>query len=83
MLTILLLALSFTHGVAGQGGPAIEAIRNAFTSAKVVPDVLPSFNPTAALGVIFTASEAIRVTPGENLTMARKFSPTARLTFRD
>ncbi|KAL0957020.1 hypothetical protein HGRIS_003121 [Hohenbuehelia grisea] len=51
-----------------------DSVSDAFTQARVVPDVLRSFEPQGVLEVVFTdpsTSNQIRVTPGMNLTPAQ------------
>lgn len=53
----------------------LSDVKQAFTDFDVVPDVLPSFYPTALLDVVFTdptTNQPLNVTPGLNLTMTRK-----------
>ncbi|KAK1231825.1 hypothetical protein PQX77_005039 [Marasmius sp. AFHP31] len=52
-------------------------VTQAFRDAKVVPDVIPVFNPSALLDVVFTDNSTmqnVNVTPGMNLTMTQTSS---------
>lgn len=71
---ITLLSIHFLAASA-QTNPTLSNVTTAFTKAKIVPDVLKTFNPSAVLDVIFTdptTSMAVNVTPGVNLSMERK-----------
>ncbi|KAI0722821.1 phosphatidylethanolamine-binding protein [Earliella scabrosa] len=74
MLTHLfsLAAIAVSYVVAQSGSNVtIEDVTQAFTDAKIVPDVLPSFSPMGLLNVVFTDNTTntnVSVTPGMNLT---------------
>ncbi|KAI0352989.1 PEBP-like protein [Trametes cingulata] len=65
----------------------VADVAQAFNSAKIVPDVLPSFNPTALLNVVFldnTTGVSVNVTPGANLTREQNaLRPQVFLTSND
>ncbi|KAH9850737.1 phosphatidylethanolamine-binding protein [Lenzites betulinus] len=65
----------------------ITDVTQAFTAAKIVPDVLPAFNPTAILNVVFldnTTGVSVNVTPGANLTREQNaLRPQVFLTTND
>ncbi|KAI0375795.1 PEBP-like protein [Pilatotrama ljubarskyi] len=65
----------------------VADVAQAFNSAKIVPDVLPSFNPTALLNVVFldnTTGVSANVTPGANLTREQNaLRPQVFLTSND
>ncbi|EIW61216.1 PEBP-like protein, partial [Trametes versicolor FP-101664 SS1] len=65
----------------------ISDVTSAFTAAKIVPDVLPAFNPTGILNVVFldnTTGSSVNVTPGENLTREQNaLRPQVFLTTND
>ncbi|KAG9218869.1 hypothetical protein CCMSSC00406_0001017 [Pleurotus cornucopiae] len=55
-------------------GQDAQRAADAFTQGRVVPDVLPSFSPLAAIDVVFTDPtniQQLNVTPGMNLTMTQ------------
>ncbi|KAI0638337.1 phosphatidylethanolamine-binding protein [Trametes polyzona] len=77
LLAIAAAAVSF---VSAQNSTnfTIADVTQAFTAAKIVPDVLPAFNPTAILNVVFldnTTGASVNVTPGENLTREQNALP--------
>lgn len=48
----------------------LSDVAAALTEAKIVPDVIPTFNPNAGLSPIFTGSSGpVQVMPGMPLTM--------------
>jgi len=52
----------------------VTTVMDALTSAKVVPDVVPSFTPRFPLDVRFTANGTVfPVTAGAHLTVNRKY----------
>ncbi|KAI9000865.1 phosphatidylethanolamine-binding protein [Trametes punicea] len=65
----------------------VADVAQAFETAKIVPDVLPSFNPTAILNVVFTdntTGTTVTVTPGANLTREQNaLRPQVFLTTND
>ncbi|KAI9056532.1 PEBP-like protein [Trametes sanguinea] len=65
----------------------VADVEQAFQAAKIVPDVLPSFNPTAILNVVFldnTTGTSVNVTPGANLTREQNaLRPQVFLTTND
>ncbi|KAI0720274.1 phosphatidylethanolamine-binding protein [Cerioporus squamosus] len=57
----------------------VADVEQAFTTAKIVPDVLPSFNPVGLLNVVFL--DNVLVTPGLNLTREQTaLRPTVSFT---
>ncbi|KAI0335622.1 PEBP-like protein [Cubamyces sp. BRFM 1775] len=73
MLAQVLLAAALAASVAAQNSAnvTVATVTQAFTTAKIVPDVLPAFKPTAILNVVFldnTTGVSVNVTPGMNLT---------------
>ncbi|KAH9899719.1 phosphatidylethanolamine-binding protein [Cubamyces lactineus] len=73
MLVQVLLAAAFAASVTAQNSTNVTVadVAQAFTTAKLVPDVLPAFKPTAILNVVFldnTTGVSVNVTPGMNLT---------------
>ncbi|CDO76552.1 hypothetical protein BN946_scf184982.g11 [Trametes cinnabarina] len=70
LLTIATIAVSCVKAQNSTNFTIADAVQ-AFQVAKIVPDVLPSFNPTAILNVVFfdnTTGTSVNVTPGANLT---------------
>ncbi|KAI0272567.1 phosphatidylethanolamine-binding protein [Gloeopeniophorella convolvens] len=66
---LLLLARG---GNAQESASTLSDVQNALSSAGIVPDVIPSFNPTAFLDVTYTVASSqqrLSVTPGINLTV--------------
>ncbi|KAL7282523.1 LOW QUALITY PROTEIN: hypothetical protein ACG7TL_003994 [Trametes sanguinea] len=65
----------------------VTDVEQAFQAAKIVPDVLPSFNPTGILNVVFldnTTGTSVNVTPGANLTREQNaLRPQVFLTTND
>ncbi|KAI0660835.1 phosphatidylethanolamine-binding protein [Cubamyces menziesii] len=73
MLFQVFLAAVLVVSVAAQNSTnvTVTAVAQAFTAAKLVPDVLPAFKPAALLNVVFldnTTGVSVNVTPGINLT---------------
>ncbi|KAJ8486880.1 hypothetical protein ONZ51_g4547 [Trametes cubensis] len=73
MLFQVFLAAVLAVSVAAQNSTnvTVTAVAQAFTAAKLVPDVLPAFKPAALLNVVFldnTTGVSVNVTPGINLT---------------
>ncbi|TFK94650.1 PEBP-like protein [Polyporus arcularius HHB13444] len=62
----------------------VADVEQAFTTAKIVPDVLPSFDPVGLLNVVFldnVTNTNISVTPGLNLTREQTaLRPTVSFT---
>ncbi|THV08339.1 PEBP-like protein [Dendrothele bispora CBS 962.96] len=74
MMRTLLFATIVLAGTAfAQFTQSLDNVTQAFTNAKIVPDVLPSFSPRALLNVTFTdaSMQSVNVTPGIQLTMAQ------------
>ncbi|KAF5358966.1 hypothetical protein D9758_004785 [Tetrapyrgos nigripes] len=70
MLTTLPVAgLLLAATASAQFAAELNNVTQAVNQAKVVPDVLSSFNPRALLNVTFNATQAVNVTPGILLTM--------------
>ena len=54
---------------------ALDQVETAFADAKVVPDVLSTFSPSAVVNIHFTDPDTGRQldpAPGQSLTMARE-----------
>jgi hypothetical protein len=53
-----------------------SSVKQAFADAKLVPDVLSSFDPTAILNVVLddsaTKNRTLDISPGQNLTVERE-----------
>ncbi|KAI0750957.1 phosphatidylethanolamine-binding protein [Daedaleopsis nitida] len=86
MLTQLLIAAIAVSCVLAQDATntTIPEVAQAFNDAKIVPDVLSSFNPAGLLTVIFTDNTTntnVSVTPGLNLTREQNaLRPTVLFT---
>lgn len=63
----LALPLDERATCSGPDSSAVAAAKNAFDQAKIVPDVIPTFNPNTTLEVSYNGKQ-------ENL--GNKFSPT-------
>ncbi|KAF5387628.1 hypothetical protein D9615_000579 [Tricholomella constricta] len=76
MLFIFALALSLLPVLYAQTNSSpLANVTQAFSQAQIVPDVLPSFAPTALANITFSASttnQVLNVTPGALLTEPRK-----------
>ncbi|CAL1701183.1 unnamed protein product [Somion occarium] len=78
--------LALTRCIAAQNDTNLttSSVQEAFSNAKIVPDVLPSFQPTALLNVTFTdqaTGALLSVSPGMNLTMEQTMlEPTFAVT---
>jgi len=76
MLSIVLsIALLLPWANAQVAMPDISNVTTAFSSAQIVPDVLPSFNPVDAVNVTFSdpvTMEDVAVAPGILLTTERE-----------
>ncbi|KAI0677394.1 phosphatidylethanolamine-binding protein [Trametes maxima] len=92
LLTIATIAISSVvaqnaTNATSTSNVTIASVAQAFSAAKIVPDVLPSFNPTALLGVVFTdntTGASVNVTPGANLTREQNaIRPQVFLTSND
>ncbi|KAI0832580.1 phosphatidylethanolamine-binding protein [Trametes gibbosa] len=85
-LTIAALAVSYASAQ-NSTNFTVADVTQAFSSAKIVPDVLPAFNPTAILNVVFldnTTNVSVDVTPGANLTREQNaLRPQVILTTND
>ncbi|KAI0335621.1 PEBP-like protein [Cubamyces sp. BRFM 1775] len=74
MLIQVLLAIVFAVSITAQQNSTnvtVADVARAFTAAKIVPDVLPTFNPSSLLDVVFLdnmTGMSVDVTPGINLT---------------
>lgn len=58
--------------------PNLSNVTTAFSSAQIVPDVLPSFSPTDGVNLTFTdpvSMQSVDVVPGLLLTMGRMSIP--------
>ena len=81
---ILALSCLIRRGGAQVDAASLSTVKTAFETSKVVPDVIPSFDPTAILDVVFVdpfTNDTVHVTPGMELTTNRKFRilmPAAR-----
>ncbi|KAJ8515032.1 hypothetical protein ONZ45_g7515 [Pleurotus djamor] len=56
----------------------INSFKEGFSQSKLVPDVIPSFDPLGLLEVVYTvpsSNETIRVRPGMNLTVSQTAAP--------
>lgn len=72
--TVALSFLStFVNAQSSSDDPAlgIVAIEAHFTGARIVPDLLATFGPSAVMNVTFSSVGAI--SPGQNLTTEREF----------
>ncbi|KAI0775962.1 phosphatidylethanolamine-binding protein [Trametes elegans] len=89
LVQLLALATIAVSCVSAQNSTnvTVSEVVQAFDSAKVVPDVLPSFNPTGLLSVVFldnTTGTSVSVTPGLNLTREQNaLLPLVFLTSND
>jgi hypothetical protein len=71
---LLFLGCMLSTGFAQSSSPSTLAnVTQAFSQAKIVPNVLESFSPTALINMTFTVS-GINVTTGMLLTESRKSS---------
>ncbi|RDX57157.1 PEBP-like protein [Lentinus brumalis] len=71
MFAALFPALAFA-AAAALAQDSTADVAQAFIHANLVPDVLPSFNPSGLLSVVYTnnaTGDTIDVTPGKNLTV--------------
>lgn len=81
---ILAFSCWIRPGGAQVDAASLSTVKSAFETSKVVPDVIPSFDPTALLDVVFVdpfTNDTVHVTPGMELTANRKFRilmPAAR-----
>lgn len=67
IFTLQILAIASLRGL-GVYSQSTSSVVADFSAASIVPDVLPAFQPTSLLSVIFNGTAP--VTPGVNLTMA-------------
>ncbi|ETW83719.1 phosphatidylethanolamine binding protein [Heterobasidion irregulare TC 32-1] len=81
---ILAFSCWIRPGGAQVDAASLSTVKSAFETSKVVPDVIPSFDPTALLDVVFVdpfTNDTVHVTPGMELTANREFRilmPAAR-----
>ncbi|RDB20111.1 OV-16 antigen [Hypsizygus marmoreus] len=75
MRHVAILVLSLLPRVLAQANsPLLTNVTQAFSQAQIVPDVLPSFAPTALANITFsasTANQSLNVTPGAVFTEAQ------------
>lgn len=77
--SLLCLSLLLQYALAQVATPDLSNVTTAFSTAQIVPDVLPSFSPEDAVNITFTdpaTMENIDVVPGILLTMERKLTST-------
>ncbi|TBU58402.1 phosphatidylethanolamine-binding protein [Dichomitus squalens] len=81
------LATLATVVAAQTSNVTIAQVAQAFSAASIVPIVIPTFNPTGLLGVVFfdnTTNLNVTVTPGQNLTREQNaLRPTVSFTSND
>ncbi|KAJ7648486.1 phosphatidylethanolamine-binding protein [Mycena rosella] len=61
--------LQAAPGICAATTTSLTDISTAFSNAGIVPGVIPIFNPSGILDVVFTTQQAVNATPGTNLTV--------------
>jgi hypothetical protein len=75
LLASVVFALHTLGRAGNDSSPALSNVTDAFTKAKIVPDVIPTFKPNASLNPIFTGpSGPIQVLPGMSLSVNGAYS---------